>query len=263
MTYETIEFRIANGVAEIMLARPGQANTVTPQFSRELNEVAKVCEDDASIRAVLLYAADGPIFSAGGDLGGLAAAGDNIGVELAAMLADFHPAMQRLATMNAPLIVAVNGVAAGAGFSMVLAGSFIVATAKARFSMAYTGAGLTPDGSSTYFLPRIVGIRRAEELMLTNRQLSAQEALDWGIVNQLVEETELLEKARQTAQRIAKGPTQAFGNVRSLLMDSFDSTLDAQLEREAESILQAINSADGREGIKAFLEKRRPDFKGR
>jgi 2-(1,2-epoxy-1,2-dihydrophenyl)acetyl-CoA isomerase len=99
--------------------------------------------------------------------------------------------------------------------------------------------------------------------MLTNRQLSAQEALDWGIVNQLVEETELLEKARQTAQRIAKGPTQAFGNVRSLLMDSFDSTLDAQLEREAESILQAINSADGREGIKAFLEKRRPDFKGR
>jgi len=261
MTYETIRFSVEDGVAQIVLARPKQANTVTIAFSEEFNDAVEKCKSDANVRAVLL-SSEGPIFSAGGDLAGFAAYGEELPKKMQEMLASFHASLKTLSEMDAPLIVAVSGVAAGAGFSMVLSASMVLASAQARFTVAYTGAGLTPDGSSTFFLPKIVGLRRAEELMLTNRQLSAEEALDWGIVNQLTDETELLEKALKTAKRIAKGPTKAFGNVRRLLVSGFNAELAVQLDREGESIVDMTQTDDGKEGIAAFLEKRQPVFKG-
>jgi len=262
MSYETIRFSVEDGVGHIVLARPKQANTVNRVFTAEFGDAVQKCKDDSNVRAVLLSAEEGPIFSAGGDLGTFAKSGDQLPQDMAAMIEEFHSPIQTLTEMDAPLIVAVNGVAAGAGFSLVLTASMVIASEKASFSMAYTGAGLTPDGSSTYFLPKIVGLRRAEELMLTNRQLSAQEALEWGIINQLVDETELLEKAMKTAKRLAKGPSKAFGTVRKLLLSGYDCALPVQLQREGESIVEMTKADDGKEGIAAFLEKRRPAFKG-
>lgn len=261
MSFKTINFAIEDGVAHIELNRPKSANTVDPALAAELLNVARQCESDESVRAVLLSGA-GPIFCAGGDLAAFSSFGDELPSAMESMLKDFHPAVELLSTMSAPVITAVQGSAAGAGLSLVAASSFAVASSSARFVMAYTGAGLTPDGSSTYYLPRLIGLRRTEELMLTNRRLSAAEALDWGIVNQVVEESELMEKAQQLAARLAQGPTRAFGNVRRMLLDSFDSPLSEQLQREGESIVDMARSADGREGISAFLEKRRPVFSG-
>jgi 2-(1,2-epoxy-1,2-dihydrophenyl)acetyl-CoA isomerase len=262
MSYETIRFTVEDGVAHIVLVRPKQANTVTIAFSNEFSEVAEKCKTEKNIRAVLI-SSEGPIFSAGGDLAVFAGYGEELPSKMQEMLDTFHGALKTLSEMDAPVIVAVNGVAAGAGFSMVLNASMVLASPKARFTMAYTGAGLTPDGSSTFFLPKIVGLRRAEEMMLTNRQLSAEEATDWGIVNQLTDETELLEKALKTAKRIAKGPTKAFGNVRRLLVSSFDADLAQHLDREGESIVDMTKTVDGKEGIAAFLEKRAPEFQGK
>ena len=261
MTFNTITFDVDEGVARITLARPKQANTVNAEMSEELRQAAILCRDDSSVRAVLL-SAQGSMFCGGGDLGAFARAGDKLPEIMAEMISDLHTAIHILSTMNAPVVVAVNGAALGGGLSLMLAGSLIIAADTSRFSVAYSGAGLTPDGGLTYNLPRAVGASRAEELMLTNRQLSAAEALEWGLVNQVVDETQLMEKAQQTVKRIAQGPTRAYGNIRRLLLNSFDASLEEQLKNEGDSMVEMARSKDGREGILAFTEKRRPAFKG-
>jgi 2-(1,2-epoxy-1,2-dihydrophenyl)acetyl-CoA isomerase len=261
MTFNAITFEVDEGVARITLARPKQANAFNAEMSAELHEAAILCRDDSAVRAVLL-SAQGAMFCGGGDLGAFARAGDKLPEIMVEMISDLHAAIHILSTMNAPVVVAVNGAALGAGLSLVLAGSLIIAADTSGFSVAYSGAGLTPDGGLTYNLPRAVGSSRAEELMLTNRQLSAAEALEWGLVNQVVDEAELMEKAQQTVKRIAQGPTRAYGNIRRLLLNSFDASLEEQLKKEGDSMLEMGGSRDGREGILAFTEKRRPVFKG-
>jgi len=177
------------------------------------------------------------------------------------MAADLHLAVSRLNRMDAPVIVAVNGTAAGAGFSIALCGDLAIAAESARFTMAYTRAGLTPDGSSTYFLPRLVGLRRAKELTLTNRTLSAAEALDWGLVNRVVPDAEVLPAARALAEELAQGATLAFGRAKRLLDGGLNATLETAMEDEAQAIAAMARTDDGREGIQAFLEKRPARFR--
>jgi 2-(1,2-epoxy-1,2-dihydrophenyl)acetyl-CoA isomerase len=165
--------------------------------------------------------------------------------------------------MAAPLVVAVNGTAAGAGFSIAISGDLVVMAESAKLTMAYTAAGLSPDGSSTWFLPRLVGMRRAQELMLTNRRLSAAEALEWGLVNQVVPDAELAATAGALAKQLASGATRAFGTVKSLLASTFSESLETQMELEARGIAAMAGGADGREGIEAFVAKRAPKFSGR
>ena len=146
--------------------------------------------------------------------------------------------------------------------ALVLSADLVLASENARFTMAYTAAGLSPDGSSTFYLPRLVGLRRALELTLTNRRLSAQEALDWGIVNRILPAEELQEKALALARQLAAGPALAYAAAKRLLQRSFDQSLETQLEDEAQAIAAASATADAREGIRAFLEKRPPQFRG-
>jgi 2-(1,2-epoxy-1,2-dihydrophenyl)acetyl-CoA isomerase len=153
--------------------------------------------------------------------------------------------------MDAPLVVAVNGIAAGAGMSIAISGDFVLAAESAQFTMAYTRIGLSPDGSSTFFLPRLVGALKAKELMIRNPLLSAVEALELGLVSQVVSDDELMRAARGLAGKLAAGPTRAYGEVKRLVADSFNSSLDAQLEHETRAI------------IAAFMAKEKPDFKGR
>ena len=262
MKLETLLFSIEDNIATITLNQPDAANAMNPTMARELSQLAIACDESADVRAVVIRAS-GKMFCAGGDLGAFSEAGDEVSALIKEMAGDLHMGISRLSRMDAPVIAAINGTAAGAGFSLAIAADLTVSVDSAKFVMAYTNAGLSPDGSSTYFLPRRIGDRRARELMLTNRVLSAQEALDWGIINQVVSEDELDSSITALAATIAAGPTRAFGQVKSLLNSSFDNGLETQMELESRGIAAMSSTADGKEGIAAFLEKRKPKFTGK
>ena len=260
--YTVLALDMRDGVAEITFNRPDAANSLNAALFRELNDAVLRCDADPAVRAVIVTGT-GRFFSAGGDLKSFSAQDDNLPRHLKEVTLIFHGAISRLNRMDAPVIMAVNGVAAGAGFSLALAGDLAIAAESARFTMAYTRAGLTPDGSSTYFLPRLVGLRRAKELTLTNRTLTAQEALEWGIVNRVVPDAELLPAARALASELAQGATLSLGMAKRLLDSGLNNTLETAMEDEAQAIAAAALTADGRGGIAAFLEKRTPEFHGR
>ena len=258
---EHVLFSVVDGVATVMLNRPAQFNALNLAMARELYEAAVACGEDPGIRAVVITGA-GKAFFAGGDLASFHEAGDRRGALIREMTAHFHSAISRFNSIDAPVIAAVNGVAAGAGFSMMLSCDLAVATRSAKFSMAYTKAGLTPDGSSTYFLARTVGLRRAQELTLTNRTLTADEALDWGLLTRVVDDAEFADSVDQLARQIAAGPTRSFGAAKRLIRKGSDESLDTQMENETGEIAAASLRRDGREGVDAFLAKRAPVFVG-
>jgi len=262
MNFETLKFVKAGPIATITLNRPDAANALNLAMGTDLLAVANDCASDSAIRAVILTAS-GRMFCAGGDVGGFAAA-DNTGELLRAITTRLHGAIACFQRMDAPLIIAVNGVAAGAGMSIALTGDFTIAAASAKFTMAYTGIGLSPDGSSTFFLPRLVGPRKAKELMINNDVLSADEALALGLVSSVVPNDELMAKTNELAERLAAGPTKAYGEVKRLVADTFNNSLDTQMERETRAIASlAINTEDAAGGIAAFLAKEKCEFKGK
>lgn len=260
-TYERIRFERDGHVARITFDRPDAAHAMDLPTMRDLMHAAITCDEDPSIRAVVITGS-GRFFSAGGDLASFSSAGDEAGMLLKEMTTYFHAAVSRFSRMDAPIVAAVNGIAAGAGFSLVAACDLAIAAESALFTSAYTAGGLTPDGSSTYFVPRLVGMRRAAELMLTNRRLSAAEALEWGIVNRVVADDRLADESMELARALAAGPTLAFGAVKRMLHESLSGTLETQMEMEARSIAAMSHTADGREGIAAFVAKREPDYRG-
>jgi 2-(1,2-epoxy-1,2-dihydrophenyl)acetyl-CoA isomerase len=262
MHYENLRFELADGVATITLHRPDAANAIDLALGRELMHAAIRCDEDPAVRAVLLTGA-GKMFCAGGDLKSFAAQGAALPALLKELTTYLHAATSRFTRMAAPLVVAVNGTAAGAGFSLAVSGDLVLIAESAKLAMAYTAAGLSPDGSSTWFLPRLIGLRRTQELMLTNRRLSAAEALEWGLVTQVVPDDALATTAAGFAKQLAAGPTRAYGTVKSLLASTFSESLETQMELEARGIAAMANGADGREGIAAFLAKRAAVFTGR
>ncbi len=258
---ETLRFDLADHVARITLNRPDAANAMNLQMTKDLLEVGIECDENPEVRAVLLRS-EGRMFCAGGDLASFADAGDALPRRLKEMTVYLHAAITRLVRGRAPVIAAVQGPAAGGGFSLACAADLIIASEQAVFSMAYTRAGLTPDGSSTWFLPRILGRRRTLELILTNRTLSAAEALDWGLVNDVVPADELDARAGKLAKQLAAGPTRAFGTAKELVMRSSSGDLESQMEFESQAIADAARTEDAAEGIAAFFEKRRANFRG-
>lgn len=260
--FSTIQFSIDEQVARITLNRPDAANSINIPMSRDLLNASIECRENADIRAIVLTG-NGKMFCAGGDLASFADLGDRLPAALREITANVHAAIANFQRGNAPLITAINGAAAGAGFSLAIAGDFALAAASARFTMAYTAAGLAPDGGSSWFLPRLIGHRRALELAVTNRRLDADEALQWGLVNRVVADNELTDETDALASQLAAGATQAFGTTKRLFLQSFDSSLETQLQRESDGIAAMGASADGREGIDAFHNKRKPEFRGR
>ena len=198
-------------------------------------------------------------FCFGGDLKGMVASGGDLCAYLGELTTALHAGLALLMRMDAPVIVAVKGSAAGAGLGLVLAADLAIAGRSAKFTPAYTGVGLTPDAGCTFLLPRAVGYKRAMELLLTNRVLSAEEALDWGLVNQVVDDELVDGTAAALAARLAGGPSAAFGGVKRLLAEA-EPGLETHLGRESRSIAARGASVEGREGIAAFLEKRLPRF---
>ena len=262
MTYETLDYDLRDGVAWITFNRPDRFNALNPVMVRELCDVAMRCSSDKAVRAAVLTGAGDQAFCAGGDVSEFGKRLDEIDLLVKEMTTYLHAAVSRFAWMRAPLIGAVNGVAAGAGLSAVAFCDLVIAAESATFTSAYTQIGLTPDGSSTYFLSRTLGQRRAMELYLTNRVLSAQEALDWGLVNKVVPAAQVTEEAGALAAQLAQGPTRAFGGVKRLLQTAATESLETQMERETRFIAEMGASADGQEGIRAFLDKRKANFSG-
>lgn len=257
--YSNLTLEEQNGVAKITLNRPDAANALNVDLARELMQAAIAVSESETVRAVIL-SGNGKLFCAGGDIQSFGAAGDNVGGLIKEITAYLHAAVSRLTRMDAPLVVAVNGAAAGAGFSLALIGDMVLAAESAKFSMAYTGIGASPDGSSTYFLPRLIGLRRTQELMFTNRRLTAAEAEDWGMVNRVVADAELMSEAEKLAAQLAAGPRRSHGVIKRLLASTFNESLETQMEVESQGIAAMMNNADGREGVAAFKEKRKPTF---
>jgi len=170
-----------------------------------------------------------------------------------------HSAISHFVRMDAPVIAAVNGTAAGAGMGLVAMSDLAICGTSSRFNLAYTGVGLTPDAGTSYLLPRSIGAKRATELMLLNRVLSADEALEWGLVNRVVEDGRLLAEALGTAERLGAGPLRAYGKTKRLLAHSLGA-LESHMVLESETIAAQAVTAEGGEGIQAFLEKRAPDY---
>ncbi|MBX9700719.1 MAG: enoyl-CoA hydratase/isomerase family protein [Acetobacteraceae bacterium] len=264
MTYSNLRFELAEGVARITIDRPAQFNALNLAVMEELLDVANRCSTDPAVRCVLLTGAGDRAFCAGGDVAGFAAAmaSGEMGLLIQRMTTALHAAISRFARMDAPLLAAVNGVAAGAGLSLAAACDLVIAADTARFTSAYTRIGLTPDGSSTTFLTRLIGPRRAMELHMTDRVLTAEEALDWGLVNRVVPAAALMAEAGALAATLAAGPTRAYGGVKRLIQTGLTETLETQMERESRSILAMSRSADGIEGVTAFVAKRKPRFTG-
>jgi 2-(1,2-epoxy-1,2-dihydrophenyl)acetyl-CoA isomerase len=260
-TYETLLLDISDGVADLVLNRPEAANTLDLTMARELADAAVALHNDHGVRAVVLRGA-GATFCAGGDLKHFQAQGAGLPAHLKRVTVALHVAVTHLAQLDAPVVAAVHGSAAGAGFSLVLGADFVVAAESAKFVLAYTRAGLAPDGGSTWFLVRALGLRRATELALRNRALTATEAEQLALVTKVVADDAVVDEARALAAELASGPTRTFGATKRLLRDSVTNTLETQLELESRAIV-AASAADGREGIAAFLEKRAPRFTAR
>jgi 2-(1,2-epoxy-1,2-dihydrophenyl)acetyl-CoA isomerase len=255
--YQTIKFEQSGTITRITLDRPDAANGMNDTMTRDLADAARRCDTEAT--KVVLLTGSGRFFCAGGDLKSFASAPSR-GRYIKGVADELHRAISTLARMDAVLITAVNGVAAGAGFSIAVTGDLVLAAESASFTMAYTRAGLSPDGSSSYYLPRLIGVRKTQELMLTNRTLSAQDAAQWGLVTEVVPDADLADRANALADQMAAMSRQSNGAVKALLLSTFKNGIEEQMELEGRLIAERADSSDGREGVDAFLAKRKAEF---
>lgn len=250
------------GVATVRLNVPDSMNALSVAMGHHLGTALTELSTDPDIR-VLVLTGTGRGFCAGGDVQSFYDHRDDPHDVMQRVIDALHAAVETLLGLPFPTIAAINGVVAGAGMGLALATDLAVASDKAVFTMAYTGIGVSPDGSSTFFLPRIVGTRLAMELILTNRVLTADEALTLGLVNQLAPSDSLGDAVGALATQLADGPTLAYVRSRQLIRSAHGNTPTEQMSAEAASILAAGSTHDFYEGVSAFIEKRRPTFTGK
>ncbi|CCW20010.1 Enoyl-CoA hydratase [Sphingobium indicum BiD32] len=255
-----IEFIVQGGIARITLARPEKGNAIDLALARALLSAAIACETDGAIRCVVLTG-QGRLFCAGGDVGAMKAAGDALPALLAELIATLHAAVSRLARMPKPLLVLVNGPAAGAGFSLAMLGDIVLAGWSAHYTAAYGAIGLTADGGLSWLLPRLVGLRAAQEIVLTNRRIGAEEAERIGLLTRAVDDQALAAEGEVMAKKLVGAPVAALGAVRALIKESYESSFETQLDRELRSMSIAA-TAEAKEGLAAFFAKRTPNFTG-
>lgn len=248
-------------VATLTLNRPAAGNAIDLPLAHSLLKAAIRVDQDDTIRCVVLTGA-GRLFCAGGDLPAFAAAGDQVPAFLSELAGTLHMAVSRLQRMAKPLLVLVNGPAAGAGLSLSLIGDIVIAARSAHFTAAYGSVGLSPDGGMSWLLPRLVGMRRAQEMIIANRRVCAEEAAGIGLITRMVADADLMAAGAEAAQTLAASPTRAVGAARNLLLDSFTGPLEAHLDRETRHIAASGATHDCREGVAAYLARRNPTFTG-
>ena len=256
----------SKSVLTLTLNRPKVLNAINGPLTEQLFDALAAVENDARIRCVVIRGAGGH-FMAGGDLklfhGELDRDSDERRRFFEKFVYQVHPLIQVIKRLPKPVIASVEGAAGGFGVSLMLACDLVIAADTSFYTMAYCSIGTSPDGSSTYFLPRTVGLKKAMELALLCERFDAETARTLGMVKWVVPESALASETAKLANRLASGPTYAYGNTKRLLNASLHSSLDDQLQAEAESFSQCAGSADFVEGISAFVEKRKAKFKGK
>ncbi len=250
---------VREGIAWLTLDRPQAGNAVDLAMAQALLHAASTCDADASIDCVVLTGA-GKTFCVGGDLQAFLA--EEVQTSISELVGVLHLAVSRFARMSKPLVVLVNGAAAGAGLSLALLGDVVLASSAASFIPAYGKLGVSPDGGLSWLLPRLVGLRRAQQILLTGRSLTATDAEAIGLITSVVEAHDLDAAGWRTARDLAKAATAAVAATRELLLSSLCSPFEAHLDAEARAIVRLGGAEDAQEGVRAFLERRAPDFKG-
>lgn len=259
---DPIQLTVSGGVAELVLARADARNAIDYAWVQGLAAATAHCAALDDLRAVLIRA-DGPAFTVGGDLAHLEARLDDLPGELERMIGRFHQALHDLAELPVPVIAAAHGAVAGGGLGLLWCADVVLLAEGTKLATGFSRLGLSGDGGSTWYLPRLVGLRRAIELQMEGRVLSAEEAVAWGLANRVLAADALDGEARAVAQRWAAGPTRAYGEMRKLLRQSLDRDLRAGLDAEGGAMQRSAGTADALEGIGAFLGHRRPGFQGR
>jgi 2-(1,2-epoxy-1,2-dihydrophenyl)acetyl-CoA isomerase len=254
-----IQFEILNGVGKITLNRPEKYHSFIRKMALQLQDALDKCNEEKTVRAILITAT-GKAFCAGQDLG---EATDPNGPNLTQMVQEhYNPIIRKIRNIEKPVVAAVNGVAAGAGASIALACDIVVACGSATFIQAFSKIGLIPDSGGTFFLPRLVGIQKAAALMMTAEPVSAKDAEAMGMIYKVFSDESFKEESWKLASKLAKMPTKGLGLTKRLLNASYSSNLEQQLDMEDKCQTIAGNTADFKEGIEAFFEKRKPNFKG-
>ena len=255
-----ILFEKIDAVGKITLNRPGKYNSFVREMALSFQNTLANCESDNSIRCILITGA-GKAFCAGQDL---KEAIDPQGPEIEQIVREhYNPIIKRIREIEKPVIAAVNGVAAGAGANLALACDIVMATQSAKFIQAFSKIGLIPDSGGTYFLPRLIGLPKATAFMMTGEPVSAEKAEVLGMIYAVYEDAEFEPKSLELARSIAAMPTKGLGYTKRLLNQSFNNSLEDQLDLEAATQSLSAHADDHKEGIQAFLEKRTPKFTGK
>ena len=263
MNYEAFDFRLEGSVAHVTLNQPARGNPVDAAFCRDLKLIAIECDENPAIRAVLLDA-NGRHFSVGGDLKTFVRDRASLPALTKALTADLNAGVIRLARMDAPVVIALHTLVTGGAGAFAAAADFALATADTRFYAAFTAIGFSCDCGTSYFLPRRVGTRRALDFLLGNRMWSADDALAAGLINEIVaDEASLRSASHALAQRLAAGPTRAYGEIKRLFDSTFEQSLEAQLEDEAQAIARCTHTDDAWRALNAVLDKQATSFNGR
>lgn len=262
MNFKTIEYSVNNNVAILTLNRPDSLNCFTAQMHLEVKQVMKTVREDANIRCLLLTGA-GRGFCAGQDLNDRDVNTGQSAPDLGESVENnYNPLIRALTSLEKPVICAVNGVAAGAGASIALACDIVLAARSASFIQAFSKIGLVPDSGGTWSLPRALGLPRAKALALLGEKLSAEQAQQWGMIWQCIDNEELMPQAIKMAEHLATQPTKGLSRIKMLLNESFSNSLHLQLELEKNAMRELGKSNDYREGVAAFIAKRPPKFEG-
>lgn len=254
-----IEIKQSGEIMGVVLNRPETYNAfnleMITELARHLTQLAK----DDSARGIIITG-NGKAFCAGGDLKWAIEFSDKAGSSFHALASQLHLAIVEIRRMKKPVIAAINGTAAGAGFSLALACDFRIMGKSAILKQAYTSNGLSIDGGGTFTLPRIVGLARSMEIAAFDDPISSAKALEWGLVTKVVDDETILEEAKNMLNRLLEKSLYSFGWSKKLLTDSFNHSLESHLELEREGLSACANHSDGQEGLKAFIEKRKPMF---
>ncbi|MEM7133267.1 MAG: enoyl-CoA hydratase-related protein [Chloroflexota bacterium] len=261
MNYQTLLTELNDGVLEVTLNRPDKYNALTHEVSREMMALCFKAATDADVRSILLTGA-GKGFCAGQDLSEVSDRGESYSLRVH-LNNSYNPMVSAMRRLEKPIIVAVNGPCAGAGFGLALGGDIRYASEKAVFLTAFIGIGLAPDSGVSYWLPRLIGPARAAEMLFTNERVSAARAAEIGLINRAIPHDELMGESRKLAQKLAAGPPIGLGLTKRALNHSLGVTLDDHIDYEGQLQDIAGHSADYKEGVAAFKEKRQPNFKGK
>lgn len=258
MPYKFIKFEIIGSVGKILLSRPDVLNSFNRAMARELHEALDNCANDKNIRAIYITG-EGRAFCAGQDLGEAIAPGTQIG-EI--VRETYNPTINKIRNIEKPVICAVNGVAAGAGANIAFACDITFAGESASFIQSFANIGLIPDSGGTFFLPRLAGLQRATAMAMLGEKIKAQQAMEFGLIWKIFPDDKLQEEAFSIAKKLSLMPTKGLGLTKKLFNTGLYNNLENQLLEEEQLQEQAGNSYDYNEGVKAFLEKRKPVFKG-